>query len=220
MYGTIARYPVKPGHEQQLLEEMRRFEASPPPGWQYTSLHRSVDRPTELWMSVVFESEEAYKRNAASAEMDARFQSMLEHLDSEPEWHDGDVIHSGGRTPDGPGLRLEVRSLGRADENRTPRDARIEVVNLGANSIGRFTFQPGWTWASSVKAVAGTEHCEKPHVGYCVAGEMNVWLTDGTRATIKAGDSYTIPPGHDAEVVGDQPFVGIEFSSAATYAKK
>ncbi|MDQ6721554.1 MAG: cupin, partial [Candidatus Dormibacteraeota bacterium] len=39
------------------------------------------------------------------------------------------------------------------------------------------------------------------------------------RITIKPGESYTIPPGHDARVVGDEPFVGIEFASAATFAK-
>jgi hypothetical protein len=48
---------------------------------------------------------------------------------------------------------------------------------------------------------------------------MDTWLTDGTRITIRAGDSYTIPPGYDAAVIGDKAFVGIEFSSAASYAK-
>jgi len=33
------------------------------------------------------------------------------------------------------------------------------------------------------------------------------------------GDSYTIPPGHEAWVEGDQAFVGIEVMSAASYAK-
>lgn len=118
------------------------------------------------------------------------------------------------------GLKLEVRSHNQPDETRTPKNATVEVVNLGSHSIGRFTFKPGWTWADSIKPVAGTDHCEKTHVGYCVAGEMQVWLKDGTKATVKAGDSYTIPPGHDAEIIGNESFVGIEFSSAATYAKK
>lgn len=52
-----------------------------------------------------------------------------------------------------------------------------------------------------------------------VAGELEVWTLSGERTRIRAGDSYTIPPGHDAKVVGDQPFAGIEWSSAATYAK-
>jgi quercetin dioxygenase-like cupin family protein len=115
--------------------------------------------------------------------------------------------------------RLESRSLDQPDETRRPNLAAVDVVNLGEHSVGRFTFQPGWTWAGSVKPVAATEHCEKEHIGYCASGRLDVWLTDGSRATLKAGDAYVIPPGHDAEVVGDEAFVGIEFSSAATYAR-
>jgi quercetin dioxygenase-like cupin family protein len=115
---------------------------------------------------------------------------------------------------------LAVRSHDSPDEVRQPDRSKIEINNMGEFSIGRFRFDPGWTWAGSVKPVAGTDHCEKNHVGYCVSGEIEVWTVDGQKATIKGGDSYTIPPGHDAKVVGDQPFIGVEFSSAATYAKK
>ncbi|MFC4520202.1 hypothetical protein [Cupriavidus pinatubonensis] len=44
-------------------------------------------------------------------------------------------------------------------------------------------------------------------------------MKDGTEKTINAGDSYTIPPGHEAWVEGDQPFVALEVMSADTYAK-
>jgi quercetin dioxygenase-like cupin family protein len=115
--------------------------------------------------------------------------------------------------------RMESRSLDEPDETRRPDLATVQVVNLGEHSIGRFTFEPGWTWAGSVKPIAGTDHCEKFHVGYCVSGRMDVWLADGTRIAVRPGDAYVIPPGHDGETVGDEAFVGIEFSSAATYAR-
>jgi quercetin dioxygenase-like cupin family protein len=115
--------------------------------------------------------------------------------------------------------KLESRSHEKADEVRKPEKATIEVNNLGDHSIGRFTFQPGWTWSSSIKPIAKTEQCEKNHVGYCISGQLETWTTDGSRITIRSGESYTIPPGHDAKVVGDEPFVGIEFASAATFAK-
>ncbi|MDQ4489435.1 hypothetical protein RBS60_04380 [Sinomonas sp. ASV486] len=54
---------------------------------------------------------------------------------------------------------------------------------------------------------------------FCVAGTLEVRLNSGETATITADDSYTIPPGHDAHVVGDEKFVGLEFLSAASYAK-
>lgn len=96
-YGTIARYHVKPGHVEKLLELMKGFEASPPKGWIYTTLFRSTNEPNEVWMSTVFESEELYKQNAESPEMDGQYRSMLEHLEAAPEWHDGHVIHEAMR---------------------------------------------------------------------------------------------------------------------------
>ena len=43
---------------------------------------------------------------------------------------------------------------------------------------------------------------------------------DGTEGQIAAGEAYVIEPGHDAWVVGNEPFVGLEFESrsAETYA--
>src|SRR3981081_2531238 len=110
--------------------------------------------------------------------------------------------------------KLEARSHNSPDETRKPDKAVVEVNTLGDYTIGRFTFQPGWTWATSIKPVAKTEHCEKTHVGYCISGELEAWLEGGPHIPIKRGDSYTIPPGHDARVKGDEPFVGIEFASA------
>src|SRR6266571_3210413 len=104
---------------------------------------------------------------------------------------------------------MASRSLDQPDETRRPDLATVQVVNLGEYSIGRFTFQPGWSWAGSIKPIVGTAHCEKQHVGYCVSGRMNVWLTDGTKIAVGPGEAYVIPPGHDAEIVGDEAFVGI-----------
>lgn len=96
-FGTVARYRIKPGHEEKFLEQMKGFETSPPPGWIYSTVFRSSTNPNELWMSTVFESEEQYKKNADSPAMDKEFRSMLEHLQGEPEWHDGHVIHEAMR---------------------------------------------------------------------------------------------------------------------------
>lgn len=115
--------------------------------------------------------------------------------------------------------KLDRRAMDSPDETRRPAKATIQVSNIGGHSIGRFTMEPGWSWAESVKPIVGTEHCEKSHVGYCVSGEMEVWTTQGDRVRIVGGDAYTIPPGHDARIVSDEPFVGLEWESAETYAK-
>ena len=47
------------------------------------------------------------------------------------------------------------------------------------------------------------------------AGAMHVVHDDGTEADLGAGDVYVIEPGHNAWVVGDEPFVGYEFESRA-----
>ena len=114
---------------------------------------------------------------------------------------------------------FHVKSHTKPDELRTPSKTRVEVVHLEGFTIGRFNFDPGWRWSECIKPVVKTDHCQVSHVGYAVSGRITVRLTDGTERTISAGESYTIPPGHDAWVEGGQPFVGIEVMSADVYAK-
>ena len=112
-----------------------------------------------------------------------------------------------------------VKSHDAPDETRTPTKTRIEVVRLAGYTLGRLTFEPGWRWSECIKPVVGTASCQNSHVGYAVSGRLAVRLDDGTEKTISAGDSYTIPPGHDAWVEGNEPFVGTEVMSAEQYAK-
>lgn len=114
---------------------------------------------------------------------------------------------------------FEVKSHDSPDEVRAPDKTRVEVNKLEGYTIGRFIFQPGWRWSECVKPVAKTDQCQLSHVGYAVSGRIRVHMKDGTEKTISAGESYTIPPGHDAWVEGDKPFVGIEVMSADVYAK-
>ena len=44
-------------------------------------------------------------------------------------------------------------------------------------------------------------------------------MKNGTKKTISPGESYSIPPGHDAWVEGNERFVAIEVMSAENYAK-
>ncbi len=114
---------------------------------------------------------------------------------------------------------FKVKSHNSPDEVRSPDKSRIEVVQLDGFTLGRFNFEPGWRWSECIKPVVKTEHCQLSHVGYAVSGRITVRLKDGSEQTIRAGESYTIPPGHDAWVEGEQPFVGIEVMSADKYAK-
>jgi hypothetical protein len=53
-----------------------------------------------------------------------------------------------------------------------------------------------------------------------VAGRVR-WGKPTSTADLTPGDSYRLEPGHDAQVMGNEPFVALEFESktADTYAK-
>ena len=116
---------------------------------------------------------------------------------------------------------LHVRAFDSPDETRTPDKTHVDVVKMGGNTAARLTLEPGWKWSESIKPVAGTESCQVRHVGVAQSGRIHVSHEDGSEGEIGAGEAYVIEPGHDAWVVGDEPFVGFEFESptAEVYAK-
>ena len=114
---------------------------------------------------------------------------------------------------------IESRNLDQPDESRTPDKTEVNVVNIGGNEVGRFTFQPGWRWSECIKPVVGTDSCQASHLGYVVSGRIHVEHEDGTAGEVGPGEAYLIEPGHDAWVIGDEPFVGLEFKSAGEYAR-
>ena len=113
------------------------------------------------------------------------------------------------------------KSFSSPDETRAPDKTKVEVVDLGGVKAARTTFQPGWKWSECVKPVVGTDTCQARHIGTVASGQLHVEHTDGTKVDFGPGDAYVIEPGHDAWVIGNEPFVGYEFESqtAGTYAK-
>lgn len=116
---------------------------------------------------------------------------------------------------------VEHGSFESPDETRTPDKTKIEVVKLGNTTAARVTFQPGWKWSECIKPVVGTDSCQARHVGTVVSGSLHVVHEDGSEVDAGPGAAYVIEPGHDAWVLGDEPFVAFEFESktAAEYAK-
>jgi mannose-6-phosphate isomerase-like protein (cupin superfamily) len=109
-----------------------------------------------------------------------------------------------------------VTSLDRPDESRTPSErTRIELASLGESTVGRATMQPGWRWSTDVKPHAGTDLCQVTHTGYVISGRSIVQMADGTQVELGPGDAFVVPGGHDAWVVGDEPYVTIDFSGTA-----
>lgn len=113
--------------------------------------------------------------------------------------------------------RLQRKSFSAPDQVRQFPTGRCDIVTLDEMSIGRFVFQPGWRWSKDVAPIAGTSSCQFRHLGYTISGSMEVRMDDGTTLVIGPDQAYEIPPGHDAWVVGDEPWCSVEFASAHTY---
>jgi hypothetical protein len=114
---------------------------------------------------------------------------------------------------------VESKSLDAPEETRKFPHGEARLVTVAGSTVGRFEFEPGWRWSTSVKPIVGTERCENHHVGYAISGRMHVVDADGIATEIGAGEAYDIAPGHDAWILGSDSFVGLEFRSAAQYAK-
>lgn len=115
---------------------------------------------------------------------------------------------------------LVSKSFDTPDENRTPDKTSVDVVDLGDAKAARLTLQPGWKWSESIKPLVGTDTCQARHIGTVASGQLHVRHDDGTELEVGPGAAYRIEAGHDAWVVGDEPFVAYEFESttAASYA--
>jgi mannose-6-phosphate isomerase-like protein (cupin superfamily) len=49
---------------------------------------------------------------------------------------------------------------------------------------------------------------------------MTVHMDDGSDLDIGPGDVFAIPPGHDAETIGDEACVSLDFGEFGDYAKR
>ena len=94
MYGTIARLKVKPGKEAELIAQGRAEDEIKIPGHIGEFIYRMDTDPNEYYMAVIFDSKESYVANANSPAQNDRYEEMLSLLESAPEWHDGEIVHS------------------------------------------------------------------------------------------------------------------------------
>lgn len=113
--------------------------------------------------------------------------------------------------------RLQRKSFTSPDQVRKFPTGQIDIVTLDEMAIGRFIFQPGWRWSKDVRPIVGTTSCQHRHLGYCISGKLEIHMNDGSKLVVSSGDAYEIPPGHDAWVVGDEPWDSVEFTSAHAY---
>jgi hypothetical protein len=114
----------------------------------------------------------------------------------------------------------EHKSFGKPEEVRTFPNGRAEILKVGGAELGRLVFQPGWKWSKDLKSIANTKSCEAPHFQYHVSGKLGIRMDDGTEFVAGPGDVTSLPSGHDAWVVGNEPVVVVDWFGASRYAKK
>jgi len=117
------------------------------------------------------------------------------------------------------GVQYEQQDFAVPAETREFPNGRLDLVRVGGSDIGRLTLQPGWRWSTDVKPVAGTELCEAPHFQYHVSGTLRVRTAGGEEFDALPGQVTTLPAGHDAWVVGDDPVVVVDWWGASEYAR-
>ena len=106
------------------------------------------------------------------------------------------------------------------DEVREMVKGRFEIVRVGAMTIGRATYQPGWRWSDHVGAQLGEARCVVEHIGMVIAGSVAVAYDDGKITEMRAGDIFYIPPvPHDSWVIGNESYVSLHFLGAEHYAR-
>jgi class 3 adenylate cyclase len=131
----------------------------------------------------------------------------------------GTITGAGMRGKEG-WMRLQRRRFSEATDVRMIPRGRIDVVELDDAVVGKMTYEPGWRWSVDVKPIAGTETCQYHHLGVSLSGRLRAQMADGSELEIAPGDVFEIPPGHDAWVVGDEPWVSVDFESMRTYGRQ
>lgn len=116
-------------------------------------------------------------------------------------------------------MQLRRKRFDKPDELRTVEKAQIQLVELGELALGRTTFEPGWRWSEHVKPIVGTESCQIHHIGVVLSGQLHVELNEGASLELVEGDVFEVPPGHDAWVVGDEPWVSLDYAGRRMFAK-
>lgn len=116
-------------------------------------------------------------------------------------------------------VRLLRKRLDHPDEVRSFTNGHVEIFEIGDNIVGRTVYEPGWRWSVDVRPIAGTDLCMYHHLGYCLTGILHVVLEDGTSLEIGPEEAFEIPPAHDAWVIGDDPWITVDFAGMRSFAR-
>lgn len=96
----------------------------------------------------------------------------------------------------------------------TSAQVTLGIAGYGVGSestIWLSTLQPGWSWKRNIQPSVPFEACPLHHREYVLAGRIRYVMDDGTSLDAQAGDHLLIEPGHQAEVIGEEACVLLDW---------
>jgi hypothetical protein len=99
MYGTIFRFQVKPGKDDEMMRFMESERANAADGKRLrdagmiTSYLCKLDKGGYMGVAI-FENKEKYFANASDPAQDAWYRKWRELLVDDPEWNDGEITEA------------------------------------------------------------------------------------------------------------------------------
>ena len=105
-------------------------------------------------------------------------------------------------------------------DRRVVGGVTIDVLAAGNGRVKRVVYPAGFRWSVHMKPVVGTELCMHAHVGFLARGRVRGRYADGCVFDLAAPRCVVIEPAHDAEVVGAEDAVLIEFDAQADTAQR
>ncbi len=112
---------------------------------------------------------------------------------------------------------LRSKSFDKPDDTIEFPLLTAKLVEVGDFTVGYVVHQPGWRWSTHVRPTVGGEWCQARHVGVVLSGRAEIMLADGTTFEVGPNDVLDVPPGHDGWVLGDEPFVQLEWTGVHTF---
>ena len=109
-------------------------------------------------------------------------------------------------------MKPELKSLDAPDRRPDLPRSSTEVVTLDGHSIMRLHLEEGWRWSNDWRPLLKTTSCRIHHDGVIVSGTLHFEMDDGSSFDCTPGTVYSVPPGHDAWVVGAEPVEAIHWS--------
>lgn len=113
---------------------------------------------------------------------------------------------------------MQRKSFRNPDEREIFPYGDSREVHLGELVVARTHHEPGWRWSTHVKPIVGTASCRFHHTGAVLRGRVRMSMDDGSELEFGPDDVFDVPPGHDAWVVGDEPFESVDWVGAHRWA--